>query len=567
MEIGYKWIIKKIIKGNILAFLGMIFIFFAIGILQSGSILIVQKIMRQINSPKEALVIILIIAFIVIQLLRSFEHFISENWELFIQKKVFRVFYHELCGKIHNISILKFDSAQFLVDVERSRKAVDNKIADFIGQIFSLIAIISTMISLCAILVKIDKKFFAYFLIMSIFQNIVLIFNSKDTNRFLKKQDKKWHKEYYYKDLLENREYAKEIRNYNGYDWIVEKRMENYDQIAKEHLGFSKRWSAINIITGILMYLLEGGMFLFVFIYLKKGNITSDVAIMLIQAQILFCTTVFACVEYVMNAKEDFSYIDSFIKIMNTKEQKVNVDAPEHITDKLELKNIFFGYDEKNLVLKNINLCIKKGEKVALVGENGSGKSTLAKIIMGLLLPTKGEISIGKWEKAAIFQDFGRFYLKVKENIFIGNLSADIDEFEDFYKNKKEFQFIENLPNGLDSLLGPEIYENGLELSGGQWQKIALLRALIRNAEIILFDEPTSAMDPVAERECFKEIEELLKDKTVIIITHRIGLTKFADKIVTLQNGQIVEEGTYKELLNNTSIFQKYYMEQSKWYK
>lgn len=209
----------------------------------------------------------------------------------------------------------------------------------------------------------------------------------------------------------------------------------------------------------------------------------------------------------------------------------------------------------------------KKRGKVALVGENGSGKSTLAKIIMGLLLPTKGEISIGKWEKAAIFQDFGRFYLKVKENIFIGNLSADIDEFEDFYKNKKEFQFIENLPNGLDSLLGPEIYENGLELSGGQWQKIALLRALIRNAEIILFDEPTSAMDPVAERECFKEIEELLKDKTVIIITHRIGLTKFADKIVTLQNGQIVEEGTYKELLNNTSIFQKYYMEQSKWYK
>ena len=204
------------------------------------------------------------------------------------KRKCLEFFIHELCGKIHNISILKFDSAQFLVDVERSRKAVDNKIADFIGQIFSLIAIISTMISLCAILVKIDKKFFAYFLIMSIFQNIVLIFNSKDTIRFLKKQDKKWHKEYYYKDLLENREYAKEIRNYNGYDWIVEKRMENYDQIAKEHLGFSKRWSAINIITGILMYLLEGGMFLFVFIYLKKGNITSDVAIMLIQAQILF---------------------------------------------------------------------------------------------------------------------------------------------------------------------------------------------------------------------------------------------------------------------------------------
>ena len=402
---------------------------------------------------------------------------------------------------------------------------------------------------------------------MSVIQNIILFFDSKDTILFLKKQDKKWHKEYYYKDLLENREYAKEIRNYNGYDWIIEKRMENYDQITKEHLEFSKKWSAINIITGILMYLLEGGMFLLVFIYLKSGNITSDVAIMLIQAQILFCTTVFTCVEYVMNAKEDFSYIDSFMKVMNIREEKVNADASKCITDKLELKNVFFEYNEKNFVLRNINLSIKKGEKVALVGENGSGKSTLAKIMMGLLLPTKGEISNGKWENAAIFQDFGRFFLKIKENILIGNLGADINEFGELYKNKREFQFIENLPNGLDSFLGPEIYENGIELSGGQWQKIALLRALIRNAEIIVFDEPTAAMDPVAERECFIEMEELLKNKTVIIITHRIGLTKFADKIVTLQNGQIAEEGTYKELLSNAGIFQKYYMEQSKWYK
>lgn len=567
MEIGYKWIIKKIIKGNILTFLGMIFIFFTIGILQSGSVLIVQKIMEQINNQKNTLLVMFIIAFIAIQLLRGVEHFISENWELFIQKKVFRVFYHELCEKIHNISILKFDSAQFLIDVERSRKAVDNKIADFIGQIFSLIAIISTIVSLCAILVKVDEKFFIYFLIMSVIQNIILFFDSKDTILFLKKQDKKWHKEYYYKDLLENREYAKEIRNYNGYDWIIEKRMENYDQITKEHLEFSKKWSAINIITGILMYLLEGGMFLLVFIYLKSGNITSDVAIMLIQAQILFCTTVFTCVEYVMNAKEDFSYIDSFMKVMNIREEKVNADASKCITDKLELKNVFFEYNEKNFVLRNINLSIKKGEKVALVGENGSGKSTLAKIMMGLLLPTKGEISNGKWENAAIFQDFGRFFLKIKENILIGNLGADINEFGELYKNKREFQFIENLPNGLDSFLGPEIYENGIELSGGQWQKIALLRALIRNAEIIVFDEPTAAMDPVAERECFIEMEELLKNKTVIIITHRIGLTKFADKIVTLQNGQIAEEGTYKELLSNAGIFQKYYMEQSKWYK
>ena len=218
--------------------------------------------------------------------------------------------------------------------------------------------------------------------------------------------------------------------------------------------------------------------------------------------------------------------------------------------------------------MEDINLNIQKGDKLALIGENGSGKSTLAKILIGLIEPSEGEILQANWESAAIFQDFSRFFLKVKEEIWVGNLDEDINQFRQFYTIDKKFDFIQELPKGEETFLGPEIYEDGVELSGGQWQKLALLRAIISKAELIIFDEPTAALDPIAEKECFQEIEDLLKEKTVIIITHRIGLTKYSNKIVFLQNGRIIEQGTYEQLMSNTNgIFRNYYQEQSKWYK
>ena len=156
----------------------------------------------------------------------------------------------------------------------------------------------------------------------------------------------------------------------------------------------------------------------------------------------------------------------------------------------------------------------------------------------------------------------------LKEEIWVGNLDEDINQFRQFYTIDKKFDFIQELPKGEETFLGPEIYEDGVELSGGQWQKLALLRAIISKAELIIFDEPTAALDPIAEKECFQEIEDLLKEKTVIIITHRIGLTKYSNKIVFLQNGRIIEQGTYEQLMSNTNgIFRNYYQEQSKWYK
>ena len=412
MKRNYQWLLKKIIKGNIAIFASMILVYLIIGILRSLSVLVVQKIISLVTKPNSTMLILLVIVFVAIEILKSLEMSIGDISDLYLQKRIFNTFYDDLCKKIHDISILYFDSAQFLIQLERARKAVDTKIVDFIKQIFSLTSVFSTIFSLCVMIAKVNFKFLIYFILMSIIQNIILILNSKDTVELLKKQDKKWHKEYYYKELLQNRVFSKEIRNYNCYDWIANKRINNYNNIMTEHITFSKKWSLINILAGILFFLLEGGMFVLVFYQLYQGDITADIAILLIQTQMLFCGTIFSCVEYLTNIKEDLSYIDSLMNIMNQNDNDVKMI--ESFENNIKLNHVYFNYNENKMILSDINLSIQEGDKLALVGENGSGKSTLAKIIIGLIEPSQGEILKAKWKSAAIFQDFSRFFLKVK---------------------------------------------------------------------------------------------------------------------------------------------------------
>ena len=190
MKRNYKWLLKRIIKGNIAVLIGMIFVYFAIGILRSCSVLVVQKIIALVNTPNNTMLILLVAAFVAIEIFKSLESSISEISELYLQKRIFNNFYKDLCEKIHNVSILHFDSAKFLISLERARKAIDFKIIDFIKQFFSLVAVFSTILSLCMVIADIDIKFLMYFIIMSIIQNVILFLNSRDTVELFKNQDK-----------------------------------------------------------------------------------------------------------------------------------------------------------------------------------------------------------------------------------------------------------------------------------------------------------------------------------------------------------------------------------------
>lgn len=225
---------------------------------------------------------------------------------------------------------------------------------------------------------------------------------------------------------------------------------------------------------------------------------------------------------------------------------------------------VSFQYPNSEIeVIKNLNLEINPGEKIAIVGENGAGKTTLVKLLCRFYQVNKGaiflneeninDLKIESWYKnlGVLFQDFNIYpHLTVKENIHLGKSNEEFD-FKRMIKaiqNVNADEFIKKYPKEYDQILS-EKYAGGIRPSTGQWQKIAIARFFYRNSPVVVFDEPTASIDAISEAKIFKEIYDFFKDKTVIIISHRFSTVRNADKIYVLDNGQITESGTHKELL------------------
>lgn len=213
--------------------------------------------------------------------------------------------------------------------------------------------------------------------------------------------------------------------------------------------------------------------------------------------------------------------IKNLVDFLETPESETMAERNENLgaeADIISLEDVSFKYPHsKEYVLKNVNLKIKKGEKIALVGENGSGKTTLTKILLGLYETTEGKVIVPEAIKeSAVFQDFRRYKMTLRENITISDVKEKIDE-----------EYIESigqktgiLPD-LNTNLGVEF--GGIDLSGGQWQRIAIARGLYKKHDLIVLDEPTAAIDPLEESAIYKQFVEIIKDKTAVLVTHRIG--------------------------------------------
>jgi ATP-binding cassette subfamily B protein len=215
-----------------------------------------------------------------------------------------------------------------------------------------------------------------------------------------------------------------------------------------------------------------------------------------------------------------------------------------------------------------MSFTLKAGEKLALVGENGAGKTTLVKLLARLYEPTEGRILVDGVDMklfqleslrkniGVIFQDFVRFYLSAAENIAVGDIGSvsERNRIEDSAEKSLADTVIEKLPLKYEQMLGRRFAE-GVELSGGEWQKVALARAYMRDAQLLILDEPTAALDARAEYEVFVRFSELTTGKTAVLISHRFSTVRMADRILVLRNGGLVEMGTHEELLDNQGLY------------
>ncbi|EHK2345351.1 ABC transporter ATP-binding protein [Clostridium perfringens] len=283
------------------------------------------------------------------------------------------------------------------------------------------------------------------------------------------------------------------------------------------------------------------------------------------------------------NIKAQNMYLDDmreFLEIKSENKEKTR-DIPIDSSYEIEFKNVSFKYPKTDkYIYKNLSLKIKKGQRLAIVGINGAGKTTFVKLLCRLYEPTSGEIlingvnikSFSKEEYykilSVVFQDIKTFAFTVAENVSLENLE-DVDREKVLHCIEKAGvgDKINSLQKGIDTSLLKILDGEGVELSGGENQKLALARALYKNGKIVILDEPTSALDAVAEYNIYKGFDELIGDKTAIYISHRLASTKFCDVIAFFENGEIVEYGTHEELLKKNGKYSDMFNIQAQYYK
>jgi ATP-binding cassette subfamily B protein len=279
-------------------------------------------------------------------------------------------------------------------------------------------------------------------------------------------------------------------------------------------------------------------------------------------------------------------YLEKFFEFLEVEKVISSPENPVRIPDSpspaiIEFKNVSFKYPKTDrYILKNFNLTIQPGEKIAIVGENGAGKSTLIKLLMRFYDVTDGEIlvngvnirnvNLDEWHAkvGALFQDFIKYQFTFKENVYFGNLDENKNEklLKHAIEQSGAEAFLKDLPERYDQVVG-KMFDKGIDLSGGQWQKLALARAFFRNAPFLILDEPTSAIDAKAEYEIFQRVQHLQKDKTVLIISHRFSTVRNADRILVIDEGRIVEEGNHEKLMKKKGLYAELFNIQAQGYK
>jgi ATP-binding cassette subfamily B protein len=364
-----------------------------------------------------------------------------------------------------------------------------------------------------------------------------------------------------------SKEAAKELKLFNLSDYLTNRFANLSEQIYRENVNLSKRkllWGGLLSLLGTCGYY---GAYVFAIWEGIHGKYNVGVFFLIttsIQQASGNLQQAFSTASGIADQALFLTDLIGFFELKPVVESKPNaLPAPRPIRRGFEFRNVSFAYPgTERRVLKDFNFTIEPGQRVALIGENGQGKTTVVKLITRLYDPTEGQIFLDgvdlreyslddlHREMGVIFQDFMRYEMTVRENISVGQIEVshtDADIEAAAHKSLAD-EVVKKLAGGYDQMLGRR-FVSGVDLSGGEWQRIALARAYLRDAQLLVLDEPTAALDAKSELEVFERFAELTLGKMALLISHRFSTVRMADRIVVLAGGRLVEEGTHQQLI------------------
>ena len=382
----------------------------------------------------------------------------------------------------------------------------------------------------------------------------------------------------YYTQLLTKRETAAEIRIWGIGDILRHRWWETLSGYLKQQLrvSFKNTYQDLLHTLGFTTFLAIA----FVVIIRTQGSIEPGIAALVLNALWNITSGINSLQEYIITAVQHAGYGEDLHRLLEDFESEKTSPTTTHkrpylMRDGIRLKNVSYRYPSAETeALNNINLTVRTGEILAIVGTNGAGKTTLAHLLAGLRPPTQGKILIDDTDltiltpevhrriTSMVFQHPTHYPASLKDNI---KLSAE--QIPDVHlESTLNHVGLSDDKFSLKKFLGPEF--GGVDLSGGEWQHIAIARCLIKKeAQFVIFDEPTAALDPLAEMRIFEQFIKLVDGRTAVLIAHRLGPTRFADRVAVLENGHLVEIGTPRELLSQKSRYAHMFATQREWYQ
>lgn len=534
----------------------------------------IAKISDHVGLKNQVLIDAVIL--ILIYLLRKVSGGLFEGAMIRVDAKTMYYLQIELRKKCTKLPLYIYEDSEKIDELERAKNALnETRISDLTLSFYNILSEVVQVVTVSVVLFTFNKWLVAislfsvapYFIIRYIRGNMFY-----ELKWFQAKDERK--KNNLYK-LFNNKQSVKELRVFSVQEYIKEKWRHVRDDINKETWAFRKK----DIFSLLICDILKTLGYLLSVVFVVRFTIRGEINVGDLSAAMLAFLNFQNSMKYFLinmaRVPECASFTKDFYQFMDLEEENC-VNASDDILEGIQLKDVSFRYPNKDAVIKGVSFEIKPGEKVVIIGENGSGKTTLTKLMLGLYSCEEGMVRYGKqdikdidkndlYERIAVVnQEFVKYCLTIRQNI-------TLNEMINHHEDEKILEIIRRLQledilgeEGLDTMLGAEF--GGKELSQGQWQKLAIARAIYRKSEILFLDEPTSALDPMIENEILLTFLDMMKEKTAVIVSHRVGLCREVDKIIVMKDGNICEIGSHDQLMSIRGEYYQLYSAQSQWY-
>lgn len=493
----------------------------------------------------------------------------------------------KIMNKAKTVDQRSFDDPAFYERLENANREAGMRPLHILTATFKVISSVLSVVSFIVVLATLSPLAPIVVIVASIPGAIVNYYYRNRNFKYIRRHSKERRQMNYYSSLMTNKDNAKEIKILGLADTFRKKYDDAFATYYKGLRRIILRESFMQIAVSLVYVLASGALFAFVAYNVVFSGVGEIGDWSLYTGALTSITSyVSTIVTATATIYEGTLFIENMLDFMKEPATVVPIIdeplVPEHnCPHVIEFKNVSFRYPgTERDVIKNINLTLRTDRSVILVGLNGAGKTTLLKLVMRLYDPTEGVILLDgrdireyDTEKlydiyGIIFQDFGKYADTAEENIRFGDVRRDHNEND--VKAAARFgnahEFIEELPVGYGTPLTRMFEDDGIELSGGQWQKLSIARAFYKNSEILIMDEPTASLDPLAEQDVLDRFAELSAGKISIFVSHRLSGARLAGQIIVLENGEIVEEGTHEELMDKKGRYHLLFTTQAERY-